>query len=218
MEEDSVTDAGAEAGHDALNTAVQKAIDQVLRRLGAGHPVITPEDIASVTKGIDDAVSDAVSEQQNIFEDIWSFLNADDQIGNQTFVFNLDQFVTKEVPDQRVGTLSFSQRWENHGDWEIHGAMALAEACVATSAASILAGEASQSAYSVGGSEKFGRQLAAMRSFRDNYFHRYDGLYEWWNPRGPKHPTDRVPSGARARAKAISCCVLQGDRGCSGKP
>ena len=181
MEEDNVTDAGAEAGHHALNSAVQTAIDKVLRSLGADHQVITPEDIASVTKGIDDAVSDAISEQQNIFEDIWSFLNADDQIGNQTFVFNQDQFATEEFPDQRVGTLAFSQRWRHHGDWEIHGAMAVTEACVATSAASIVAGEATQPAYRVGRSEKFSRQLAAMRAFRERYFHRHDGLYDWWS-------------------------------------
>ncbi len=181
MEEDNVTDDGAEAGHQALNAAVQTAIDRVLQNLGAGHTSITPEDIASVTEGIDDAVSDAISEQQNLFEDIWSFLNADDQIGNQTFVFNQDQFVTPEQPDQRVGTLGFSQRWRNEGDWEIHGAMALTEQCVATSAASIVAGKGGGSVYRGGGWEKFSRPLSAMRSFRDDYFHRYDGLRDWWN-------------------------------------
>ena len=181
MEEDNVTDAGAEAGHHALNTAVQSAIDKVLRLLGAGHTSITPEDIESVTAGIDDAVKDAIREQQNLFENIWSWLNADDQIGNKTFIFNQDQFVTEEFPDQRIGSLGFSERWRNHGDWEIHGAMALTEPCVANTTASILAGQATESAYSVRSSDKFGRELAAMRSFRDNYFHRYEGLHDWWN-------------------------------------
>ncbi len=181
MEEDDVSDDGAEAGHQALNGAVQSAIDRVLQSLGAGHTVITPEDIASVTAGIDDAVSSAIREEQNVFEDIWSWLNADDQIGNQTFVFNQDQFVTDESPDQRGGTLGFSQRWRHHGDWEIHGAMALTDPCVATSAASILAGRETESAFRLKGSDKFGRQLKAMRSFRDSYFHRYEGLHDWWN-------------------------------------
>lgn len=181
MEEDNVTDAGAEAGHAALNTAVQSAIDQVLQSLGAGHTTITPEDIESVTAGIDEAVKAAIRAQQNIFEDIWSWLNADDQIGNKTFVFNQDQFVTAEFPDQRVGSLGFSERWRNHGDWEIHGAMALTEPCAATSAASILAGQATETVFRGGRPDRFGRQLAAMRSFRDNYFHRYEGLHDWWN-------------------------------------
>jgi hypothetical protein len=181
MEEDNVTDDGAEAGHQALNAAVQSAIDRVLQSLGAGHTVITPEDIASVTEGIDAAVSDAIAEEQGVFANIWSWLNADDQIGNQTFVFNQDQFVTAEQPDQRVGTLGFSQRWRNQGDWEIHGAMALTEPCLATSTASILAGKRSKSDYLGGSSEKFSRQLSAMRSFRNNYLHRYDRLQGWWD-------------------------------------
>ncbi len=181
MEEDDVSDDGAEAGHQALNAAVQSAIDRVLRSLGAGHTVITPEDIASVTEGIDDAVSNAISEEQSVFQNIWSWLNADDQIGNQVFVFNQDQFVTPEHPDQRVGTLGFSQRWRNQGDWEIHGAMALTELCLATSTASILAGKGSGSHYLGASPEKFSRQLSAMRSFRDSYFHRYDGLQGWWD-------------------------------------
>jgi hypothetical protein len=181
MEEDNVTDDGAEAGHVALNAAVQSAIDQVLRSLGAGHTTITPEDIAGVTAGIDEAVKAAIRAQQNIFEDIWSWLNADDQIGNKTFVFNQDQFVTPEAPDQRAGSLGLSERWRNHGDWEIHGAMALTEPCAASSAASILAGRATDNGFRAGRPDRFGRQLTAMRSFRDNYFHRYEGLHDWWN-------------------------------------
>ncbi|MEO8346931.1 MAG: hypothetical protein ABI607_14665 [Betaproteobacteria bacterium] len=181
MEEDNVTDDGAEAGHQALNAAVQVAIDRVLQSLGANHQVITPEDIASVTEGIDDAVSDAISDAQGVFANIWSWLNADDQIGNQTFVFNQDQFVTADQPNQRVGTLGFSQRWRNQGDWEIFGAMALTEICLANSIASILAGKGSGSIYRGASSDKFEPQLAAMRAFRNRYFHRYDGLQGWWN-------------------------------------
>lgn len=181
MEEDNVTDAGAEAGHNALNAAVQTAIDEVLRSLGAGHTQITQEDIDGVTAGIDSKVSDAIAAEQGFFANIWSFLNADDQIGNKTFVFSQDQFVTSDAPDQRVGSLSISQRWRNEGDWEINGAMALTEPCMFTSTASILAGRAGDSAFSAAGSDKFGRQLTAMRTFRDKHFHRYEGLYDWWN-------------------------------------
>jgi len=181
MEEDDVTDDGAEAGHQALNAAVQTAIDRVLQSLGAGHTVITPEDIASVTAGIDDTVSNAISEEQGVFANIWSWLNADDQIGNQVFVFNQDQFVTPEQPNQRVGTLGFSQRWRNQGDWEIRGAMALTEVCLANSTASILTGKTSKSGFIGAGAGKYGRQLAAMRAFRDQYFARYERLQGWWN-------------------------------------
>lgn len=181
MEEDDVTDDGAEAGHRALNAAIQSAIDNVLQSLGANHQVITPEDIASVTGGIDDAVSDAISAEQGFFENIWSWLNADDQIGNRTFVFNQDQFVTEDSPDQRVGTLGFSQRWRNQGDWEIFGALALTETCLATSLASILAGKGNKARYLGASPRKFSGQLSHMRSFREKYFHRHEGLQSWWN-------------------------------------
>jgi hypothetical protein len=181
MEEDNVTDDGAEAGHQALNAAVHSAIDKVLQSLGADHTMITQEDIDSVTKGIDDTVSDAIRAQQNIFEDIWSWLNADDQIGNKTFVFNQDQFVTPDQPDQRVGSLGFSERWKSNGDWEIHGAMALTEPCPANSAASILAGKGSESTFLGASPAKFSKQLSAMRSFRDNHFRQYNGLQDWWS-------------------------------------
>ena len=116
-----------------------------------------------------------------MFANIWSWLNADDQIGNQVFVFNQDQFVTPEQPNQRVGTLGFSQRWRNQGDWEIRGAMALTEVCLANSTASILTGKTSKSGFIGAGAGKYGRQLAAMRAFRDQYFARYERLQGWWN-------------------------------------
>ena len=102
-----------------------------------------------------------------MFANIWSWLNADDQIGNQVFVFNQDQFVTPEQPDQRVGTLGFSQRWRNEGDWEIHGAMSLTETCIANSTASILTGKTTKSGFIGEDAGKYGKQLAAMRHFRD---------------------------------------------------
>jgi hypothetical protein len=183
MEEDNVTDDGAEAGHQALNAAVHTAVDAVLHSLGAGHTSITQEDIDSVTKGIDEAVRKAVRKQQNIFENIWSWVDPDDQIGNKTFVFNQDQFATPNHPEPRVGSLGLSYRWRHpdHGDWEIHGAMALTQPCMATSTASILSRKESELVYRGGESEKFSRQLSVMRSFRDNHFHRYSGLQDWWN-------------------------------------
>src|SRR5262249_30890554 len=73
-------------------------------------------------------------------------------------------------------------------DWEIHGAMSLTEPCVATSLASVLAGKGSGSDYRGASPEKFSRQLSAMRTFRDRYFHRHDGLQGWWNVAAPHSP------------------------------
>ncbi len=70
MIEGSVTDHGAEAGHSALNKAVQDAIEAVIRSIGPDHQMVTQDDIRSVTAGIDQKVSKAIQDAQNIFENL----------------------------------------------------------------------------------------------------------------------------------------------------
>ncbi|MEQ1504770.1 MAG: PKD domain-containing protein [Myxococcota bacterium] len=114
MEEDNVTDAGAEAGHAALNTFVQQAIDGLIPTLGIAHPEVTDEDIAALTDGAESAIADAIEAAQSGWDNFVSWLNADDQIGNAVFTFTHDQLVEDVSVD-------FSKRWSNEGDWELTG-------------------------------------------------------------------------------------------------
>jgi len=162
MEEDNVTDDGAEAGHDALNGAVRDAINQIVATRTLTNQEVTDEEIAAFEESIDDIVSDAVSSQQNIFENIWSWLNADDTIGFKAFIFSHDELVPNTVTE-------FSHRWENEGDWEIFGSVMAVEPCPADALDDIF-GSGTGSA----------DDLARLRAFRDGPFRERAGLQEWW--------------------------------------
>lgn len=113
MEQDSVTDPGAEAGHRALNDAVRAALAKVVATRDPLHVEVTPEEIKEFTDGIDDAVKAGVRDQQTFFQNAWSWLNADDQIGSKVFLWTHG--------DLTAETIDFSQRWKHEGDWEIFG-------------------------------------------------------------------------------------------------
>ena len=114
MEEDNVTDDGAEAGHQALNLAVHDAINQVIATRTVTNQDVSDEELAAFEDQITQSVRDAIADQQNFFENIWSWLNADDTIGFRVFTFTHDRLADE-------GTIEFSQRWESEGDWEIFG-------------------------------------------------------------------------------------------------
>ena len=115
MEEDNVTDSGAEAGHRTLNEEVQKKLNAII-------PTITlqntdpSDEIDKIEGEVREAIENAIQDHQNIFENLWSFLNADDTIGVKTFMFSHDDLIQNS--DQ-----IFSQRWKNEGDWSISGAV-----------------------------------------------------------------------------------------------
>jgi hypothetical protein len=163
MEEDNVTDDGAQAGHAALNSAVQNALDDIIATLGFGHADITDDDINAYLSKMQKAISDAVEAEQNFFENIWSFLNADDLIGSRVFYFKHDRLAGGEVTD-------FSQRWRNEGDWELYGRVNASVACTAAAAA-----DANQIL-----AELFGPAAEQMRAFRDQEF-RHENMRAWWS-------------------------------------
>jgi hypothetical protein len=163
MEEDNVTDDGAQAGHAALNSAVQNALDDIIATLGFGHTDITDDDINAYLSKMQQAISNAVEAEQNFFENIWSFLNADDLIGSRVFYFKHDHLAGGEVTD-------FSQRWRNEGDWELYGSVNASVACTAAAAA-----DANQIL-----AELFGSAAEQMSAFRDQEF-RHENMRAWWS-------------------------------------
>jgi hypothetical protein len=163
MEEDNVTDAGAEAGHAALNVGVQAAIDDIIATRTFTKPDIDDDEIDAYMDAIQSAVEDAIQSQQNFFEDIWSWLNKDDLIGSRVFRFKHDELAEGNVID-------FSQRWEQDGDWEIFGSVNASVLCPAEAAAGL--GEIV--------AEIFKRSERSMRSFRDREFAHASELPRWW--------------------------------------
>lgn len=201
MEQDNVTDAGAEAGHAALNSAVQSVLDQIVNTRTLTMQDVTDEEIAGFTEQIQDAVEDAVAAQQVWFDNVWSWLNADDTIGTRVFIFKQDAV-------GQNGIIEFSHRWQNHGDWTISGNITATVMCPANSLDAAFSGAMAMTTLSADGrvesrevidagsprelriakepvaaavaAEGSVFDLAALREFREGAYQEHPGLARWW--------------------------------------
>lgn len=164
MEEDNVSDAGALAGYQALVTEIRQRLNTLIPKLGIAHQTVTDQDVAELQNGISDAIEAAVKGAQSGWQNFWSWLNADDQIGSKFFSFGHDD-LAKNV------SIDFSQRWHNEGDWEIFGEASATAKCPANAMAKI--------AESHGGPFTI-RHLAELRAFRDTRVRGNQSLSAWW--------------------------------------
>ena len=184
MEEDNVSDDGAEAGHQALNGAVASALDQIVAGLSFTNQEVTDGDIAALTGGISSVVSSAIQSQQNFFENLWSAINPDDKIGHKIFFFTHDDLAAG-------GTTTFSHRWRNEGDWEIHGSITATPLCPAGALDGLFAGRMERRAMSAERAfdgepaaaeltEGRAFDLGTLRKFREGAYQQMPGLGQWW--------------------------------------
>jgi hypothetical protein len=160
MEEDNVSDDGAEAGHAALNNAVQAQLNSIVNSRTFSSPDVTEADIDQVKNAAGQAVADAIKKQQNVFENVWSWLNPDDQIGATAFMF--------KHSDLQANTFqTFSERFKNEGDWEIRGRVMASTVCTIdlTSIVADLLGSKTDK--------------ERMRQFRDAEFRHRPALGAW---------------------------------------
>jgi hypothetical protein len=176
-----VSDHGAEAGHAALNTAVETAIDAVLGRIGPDHQMITQDDIDSVTAGINDKVSSAIQNNQNLLENLWSLTGKDATAGYHTWVWNQDQFPDsshQQMITEKLSTDAF-------GLWEIDGEVSVTNQCPAAVAEAVL-----EAFFGIKGQPNPAQRRTqplpsdganAMRQFRDDGgMKSMPGLASWW--------------------------------------
>jgi hypothetical protein len=104
MEEDNVSDDGAEAGRSELTKQVRKAMDAIAANLVSAltfDPVALEETIRS-------NVEEAIQDQQNILENIWSLFNKDDFIGSMMWHALYDDLANSSTPL----TFSSDPPWE----------------------------------------------------------------------------------------------------------
>lgn len=182
MEEDNVSDAGAEAGHQALNAAVRSALQQIINTRSLSNQDVSDSDIDGFTSAIESKVKDAIESQQSFFENLWSWLNPDDTIGVKVFVFKHDDL------DPAISE-NFSQRWKNEGDWEIFGNITSAPLCP-VNALNGLFDPKGGSAGSAGAKKRAGEvretghgtplDVEPMRAFRDGDYRKLPGLAAWF--------------------------------------
>ncbi|HET7234798.1 MAG TPA: hypothetical protein VFJ16_32590, partial [Longimicrobium sp.] len=199
MEEDNVTDDGAQAGHAALNNAVQSALDQIVATRSLSNQDVSDEEISQFTGQIQTAISNAIQAQQNFFENLWSWVNPDDSIGTRVFIFKHDDLAAG-------GTTNFSKRWQNEGDWELHGHITSSVLCPAGALDGLFSGSSAMMKMAPEGGQMEARQvidvknlarlreekapvaraaggvfdLATLRQFRDGAYRQHPGLARWW--------------------------------------
>ncbi len=169
MEEDNVSDDGAEAGHRALNQAIQNALDNLIPTLGAFNQEISDDDINNLTSQVQSRVEDAIKNQQNFFENLWSWLNKDDTIGTVVWKFSSDQLL-----DQNP--ISLRKRWKNgNGDWEIFGDINTAElpSCPAEVVKEIFD--------NLFGGDSSKKTMKYLYDFRKKEMSKFQGLKMWWS-------------------------------------
>ena len=105
MEEDQVSDGGAEAGHARLNALVEEAINSLIlpvgvapdipggdayKKLGVNKTEVTDEDIEALTAGAPDAIRAAIRAAQYGWDNVWSWLDGDDQVGVKVLTYRYE--------------------------------------------------------------------------------------------------------------------------------
>ena len=136
MEEDNVSDSGAEKGHQALNNFVQTEINNFIHGInlvqfvGVEHPQDKLNELIDAMKkqiqdGASGVVSKAIKDAQGFWSNLWSGLNADDKIGSAVWTFSQQDIV------QQHYSIALDQRWKNEGDWELFGVISAPNPCQA---------------------------------------------------------------------------------------
>ena len=161
MEEDNVTDDGAEAGHNKLNEEVEKAINAIIPTISFGNQDIEDE-INEFEDSVSDKIKDAIVSQQYWFEDLWSWLNKDDTIGSKSFTFTHDSLEANMEQE-------FSHSWDNEGQWEINGKITASPLCT-IDLTSIFASKTDRPF-----------KVEEFKKFRDLEFIKKPSLLEWGN-------------------------------------
>ena len=184
MEEDNVSDDGAEAGHTALNNAVRDAIQQIINTRSLSNQDVTDKEIGGFTASIQSKVRDAIVDEQNFFENLWSAINPDDTIGLKAWLWSHDDI------DEAM-TSAFSQRWSSEGDWEVFGHITATPLCPVNALDSFLKelfdSESASAASDAAAKERMARSptyagtdLEPMRKFRDDEYRQLPGLGRWF--------------------------------------
>jgi len=127
MEENNVSNEGAEAGRVAFGQQVEKAMNGALKAFSPKSIDISDiqhslsnyfqGQVGEFVDGIEKYVVDAIKKRQNILQNVWSLINSDNLVGFQ--VWNFSQ---QDILDNK-GNIPLNHHWksERYGHWEIQG-------------------------------------------------------------------------------------------------
>lgn len=118
MEQDDTPDHAVDKGHEALNQALQSALDGLIPTLNFQHPSPTKQEIDALSAKVGQQVSDTISNDVSIWEWLKGFGNEDDQIGSAVFYKSHD-----DICSALYAGIPLSADWENEGSWQLTGSI-----------------------------------------------------------------------------------------------
>lgn len=128
MEQNNVSGRGAEAGHKALNKQVEQAVNQSLAEFDPRDVDINDvmgsiknyfeTKVTAFTGSIENEIKKAIKNNQSLFRNLWTLVNADNMIDYHVWNFN-----QKDILESKNQSIDFYHLWETgeHGSWEIKG-------------------------------------------------------------------------------------------------
>jgi hypothetical protein len=129
MQERSVSDNGAEAGHEALNQYLTESIGRAIQEFDVKHidvENIQPslkryfaDQVATLADGIEGHLRKAIINSQSWVQNLWSLIDQDELIGYCVY-----DLTATDVPEGDTG-LALKQAWTHPqlGDWELIGSV-----------------------------------------------------------------------------------------------
>ncbi len=144
MEEDNVSDSGAEAGHQALNQLVTQQVNQFLANLDLFKIYLEASKISQNTdKSLEESaaevlqskfhqlkdelvesansvISDAIRNSQGLFSNIWSWVDPDDLVDAKMFMVTTDELLANGKRVAIQGRFN-----DGDGDYKISGKFSL---------------------------------------------------------------------------------------------
>ena len=106
MEEDQVSDEGAEAGHARLNSLVEEAINGFIlpvgvvgtpedakTKLGVAKQDVSEDDIQALKDRAPGVIQSAIVDAQGTWDNLWSLLDGDDQLGVAVLTYHYEDLV-----------------------------------------------------------------------------------------------------------------------------
>jgi len=190
MEEDLVSDHGAECGYQALIDTLQEKLDSVMHDKfdelfelyftegdeGLNEYFENLKD--EITDAIKKNVKEAIKEHQNWFQNFGSWLDPDNEIGSELKLYN-----TNDISPTLSENLDY--RWNNEGDWEIKGNFTglliypdEGYHCPVSSFTNFFKKEKDPANLKILDGVKGNFKL--LRDFRTSIFGKYPGFGKWW--------------------------------------
>lgn len=175
MEEDNVSDDGAEAGHQGLNNHVRDSINNFISSINLLEFVNSDDPAEDLQQKIDDliklikdnierVVKDAITSNQNWLEDLWAWINKDDKIGDVVWTYSATEIIANSY------NVALNERWDNEGDWEINGEISASELCPANAVNNLSVRDLNKKL-----------DLSKLRTFRDTLYKEFPLATNWWN-------------------------------------